>query len=87
VFGQSDSNSPPTSSPSSSSNIIDLSREYYLNQSSDEPKNGSIKVTFYGTSMLLFDDVKTRLLVDAFITYPSGVALLHGREFVEFESS
>jgi hypothetical protein len=51
-------------------------------QSSDEP-NGSIKVTFYGTPMLLFDDVETQLLVDAFITYPSGVALLQGRGFVE----
>jgi hypothetical protein len=86
VFGQSDSNFPQTSSPSSSSNIIDLYREYYLNQSSDEP-SGSIKVTFDGTPMLLFDDVERQLLVDVFITYPSGVALLDGMGFVEFEGS
>jgi L-ascorbate metabolism protein UlaG (beta-lactamase superfamily) len=34
-------------------------------------ENGKIKVTFLGTTTLLFDDDKTQLLVDAFVSRPS----------------
>ncbi len=40
------------------------------------PAGGQVKVTFYGTSTLLFDDGETQLLVDAFITRPDKETLL-----------
>ncbi|HEV2877517.1 MAG TPA: hypothetical protein VGW09_09600 [Nitrososphaeraceae archaeon] len=40
------------SSPSSPSNVIDLYREYYLNQSSDELKNGLGLRSFKAGSLL-----------------------------------
>lgn len=82
MFGKNDYNSSTTiatSSPSSAGDVIDLYSEYHLNQSDDEPKNGAVKVTFYGTSMLLFDDGETQLLVDPFISHPSRDAFLEGR--------
>jgi L-ascorbate metabolism protein UlaG (beta-lactamase superfamily) len=50
------------------SGVLDQYSRYYLNQSNQKPKNGSIKVTFLGTTMLLFDDGKTQFMLDGFIT-------------------
>ncbi|MEM9220552.1 MAG: MBL fold metallo-hydrolase [Cyanobacteria bacterium P01_F01_bin.150] len=58
-----------------STSAIDEYSDYYLEQTNKEPKNSSIKVTFYGTTMFLLDDGQTKLLFDAFITRPSiGIA-------------
>jgi L-ascorbate metabolism protein UlaG (beta-lactamase superfamily) len=48
--------------------VIDQYSRYFLSQSNQKPKHGSIKVTFLGTTMLLFDDGKTQLMLDGFIT-------------------
>jgi L-ascorbate metabolism protein UlaG (beta-lactamase superfamily) len=53
------------------SGIIDRYSSYYLSQNDQEPRNGAIKVTFFGTTMLLFDDGETRLMLDGYITRPS----------------
>jgi L-ascorbate metabolism protein UlaG (beta-lactamase superfamily) len=42
---------------------------YYANDPRP-PRNGAIKVTFLGTSTLLFEDDSTKLLVDGFISRP-----------------
>jgi L-ascorbate metabolism protein UlaG (beta-lactamase superfamily) len=55
-------------SASLASGTLDRYSSYYLSQSDEEPKNGSIKVTFLGTTMLLFDDGETKVLLDGFIT-------------------
>lgn len=46
-------------------------RDYYLSTAGGTPSNGAVKVTFYGTSTLLFDDGDTQIMVDAFITRPT----------------
>lgn len=52
---------------------IDKYSNYYLkqNQKNQIPSNGSIKATFYGTTMVLFDDGATQILIDAHLTRPS----------------
>lgn len=50
---------------------IDRYSDYYLQPNITEPINGSVKVTFYGTTMFLLDDGKTKLLLDAFVSRPS----------------
>jgi L-ascorbate metabolism protein UlaG (beta-lactamase superfamily) len=53
---------------------------YYLPHSDAEPSGGALKVTFYGTSTLLFDDGATQLLVDAFISRPDLATVLASME-------
>jgi L-ascorbate metabolism protein UlaG (beta-lactamase superfamily) len=53
-----------------SSKGIEQYSRYYLPQSNEDPKNGSIKVTSFGTTMLLFDDGETQVMVDGYITRP-----------------
>ncbi len=58
-----------------STSAIDEYRSFYLESSTQAAGNGSVKVTFYGTTMFLLDDGQTKLLFDAFITRPSiGIA-------------
>lgn len=61
----------PTEASEPLPEIIDQYSRYYLPQTDEQPKDGSIKVTWYGTTMLLFDDGETQLLIDAFVTRPS----------------
>jgi L-ascorbate metabolism protein UlaG (beta-lactamase superfamily)/heat shock protein HslJ len=58
----------PTSQEGASAGGIDQYRRYYLSQSNEAPKSGAVKVTFLGTTMLLFDDGETQLLIDGFIS-------------------
>ena len=67
---------PAKASTSPSSVTIERYSPYYLRQSNETSVNGAIKVTYYGTTMLLFDDGETQLLVDAHITRPSAEILL-----------
>jgi L-ascorbate metabolism protein UlaG (beta-lactamase superfamily) len=53
------------------SSDIDQYRKYYLSPSDEEPKSGTVKVTFLGTTTLLFDDGETQIMTDGFITRPS----------------
>ena len=55
----------------SGSATIERYSNYYLASTSNDPTNGAVKVTFYGTTMFLLDDGATQLLFDAFITRPS----------------
>lgn len=54
---------------------IDDYKPYFVNDVA-EPKNGSIKVTFFGVSTLLFDDGETQLLIDGYFTRTSMLPLL-----------
>ncbi len=51
-------------------------REFYLETNDGAPTNRAVKVTFYGTSTLLFDDGDTQIMVDAFITRPTMTTAL-----------
>jgi L-ascorbate metabolism protein UlaG (beta-lactamase superfamily) len=62
---------PSAAQQPSPSTGIDQYRSYYLKQDNAEPKNGSVKVTFLGTTTLLFDDGETQLMIDGFFTRPS----------------
>src|SRR5262245_6951007 len=47
---------------------------YYLKKECPgdcRPANGEVKITFFGATMLLFDDGETQFLIDGFITRPS----------------
>jgi L-ascorbate metabolism protein UlaG (beta-lactamase superfamily) len=46
-------------------------QSYYLEQENAEPADGAVKVTFLGTTSLLFDDGKTQLMIDGFFTRPT----------------
>jgi len=50
---------------------------------SDEPpyecRDGSIKVTFLGTTTLLFDDGRTQLMIDGFLSRPALSTVVFGR--------
>ncbi|PGV69465.1 MBL fold metallo-hydrolase, partial [Bacillus cereus] len=47
-------------------------REYYAPKTIQKVLNqGEVKVTFLGTSSLLFDDGNTQLMIDSFISRPS----------------
>ncbi|MEY9951848.1 MBL fold metallo-hydrolase [Leifsonia sp. EB34] len=53
---------------------------YYLPHSDEKPSDGAIRVTFYGTSTLLFDDGTTQFLIDAFITRPDLATVMASLE-------
>ena len=48
---------------------IDDYKDYYVNDTS-RPKDGAVKVTFFGVSTLLFDDGQTQILIDGFFSRP-----------------
>src|SRR5215475_4215517 len=50
---------------------IDRYRAHYLSASDGVPKDGAVKVTFLGTTTLLFDDGETQLMTDGFFSRPS----------------
>lgn len=52
---------------------IDRYRKHFLPTNDDAPTNGAVKVTFLGTTTLLFDDGETQLMTDGFFTRPSLV--------------
>lgn len=45
----------------------------------ERPTGGAVKVTFLGTSTLLFDDGKTQFMIDGFLTRPSRRQVILGR--------
>lgn len=45
-------------------------------QPGERPRDGSVRVTFLGTSTLLFDDGETQLMIDGFLTRPSRCEVL-----------
>ncbi|MEY9973980.1 L-ascorbate metabolism protein UlaG (beta-lactamase superfamily) [Lysinibacillus sp. RC46] len=52
-------------------------KEYYASKTKQKAlKQGQIKVTFLGTSSLLFDDGNTQLLIDGFISRPPLLKIL-----------
>src|SRR5512146_1160588 len=53
-----------------SGDLDDYAR-YNLPRNDGAPKDGAVKVTFLGTTTLLFDDGESQLLVDGFLTRPS----------------
>ncbi|MFC6593348.1 MBL fold metallo-hydrolase [Kitasatospora paranensis] len=56
---------------------ISTHQQHYLPVSDPSPPTGAqIKVTFYGISTLLFDDGRTQILIDAFLTRPTRQTLL-----------
>ena len=57
--------------PKRAASDIDQYRNYLLKSSSEEPKDGAVRVTFLGTAALLFDDGETQILVDGFFSRPS----------------
>lgn len=65
----------PTTAPAAA-----LSRyaPYLLPACGAAPANGAVRVTFLGTTTLLFDDGTTSILIDGFFTRPSLDVLLSG---------
>jgi L-ascorbate metabolism protein UlaG (beta-lactamase superfamily) len=59
---------------------INQYRPYFIKQSDDELKKGSIKVTFLGATTLLFDDGESQLMLDGFFTRPSLFRLIKNIE-------
>ncbi|HEV3385515.1 MAG TPA: MBL fold metallo-hydrolase [Gemmata sp.] len=59
---------------------INKYRPYFIKQSEDELKKGSIKVTFLGANSLLFDDGETQLMIDGFFSRPSLIRLIRNIE-------
>lgn len=49
---------------------LDRYRTHYLPETTRTPAGGSVKVTFLGTTTLLFDDGETQILTDGFFTRP-----------------
>jgi L-ascorbate metabolism protein UlaG (beta-lactamase superfamily) len=56
-----------TSSPAA----IEKFRSYYLEQTGAALTDGAVRVTFIGTTTLLFDDGDTQLMIDGFFTRPT----------------
>jgi L-ascorbate metabolism protein UlaG (beta-lactamase superfamily) len=52
---------------------------YFLAGEQREPQGDEVKVTFLGTSTLLFEDAHTQLMVDAFISRPGSIPVLLNR--------
>lgn len=52
-----------------SANISDY-RSYYINDTTTTIPVGAVRVTFFGTSTLLFDDGKTQIMIDGFFSRP-----------------
>src|SRR5262249_18589431 len=58
---------------------IEQYRKYYLSQSDEEPKNGTVTVTFLGTTTLLFDDGGTQIMTDGFFSRPPLLQVARGK--------
>jgi L-ascorbate metabolism protein UlaG (beta-lactamase superfamily) len=58
---------------------LDQYRKHYVKPSDEEPKNGTVKVTYLGTTTLLFDDGETQLMIDGFISRPSLLQIAKGK--------
>jgi L-ascorbate metabolism protein UlaG (beta-lactamase superfamily) len=54
-------------------------RPYFLKDADGTPKDGAVKVTFFGTTTLLFDDGETQLMTDGFFTRPSLITVARGK--------
>ncbi|MFK4294559.1 MBL fold metallo-hydrolase [Bacillus sp. RC250] len=55
-------------------------KEYYVSKTTQKVVNqGEVKVTFLGTSSLLFDDGNTQLMIDGFISRPSLPKILFSK--------
>lgn len=59
-------------------NTIQRYSRHFAKTNDEAPGDGSIRVTFFGTSTLLFDDGTTKILIDAFFTRPSLARILRG---------
>jgi L-ascorbate metabolism protein UlaG (beta-lactamase superfamily) len=62
------------------SSDINRYRPYFIKQSDGALKKGSIKVTFLGTTTLLFDDGESQLMLDGFFSRPSLLSLIKNIE-------
>ena len=60
-----------------SSNLNEFN-PYFINQL-DEITHGAVRVTFFGTTSLLFDDGETQLLIDGFFSRPSFFKAVFGK--------
>ena len=58
---------------------IDPYRDYLLKDSGEPLKDGAIRVTFLGTTTLLFDDGETQIMTDGFFTRPRMFTVATGR--------
>lgn len=58
--------------------LPDKYQPYFLPAATSLPGNGSIKVTYFGTSTLMFDDGKTKIMLDGFLTRPSTAKVVFG---------
>jgi L-ascorbate metabolism protein UlaG (beta-lactamase superfamily) len=67
----------PGQQPASGTDI-DRYRNHLLKEDAAEPKDGTVKVTFLGTTTLLFDDGETQLMIDGFFTRPPLVRVVRG---------
>lgn len=65
----------PASSPAS---VLDRYARYLLPPCAAFPENGAVRVTFLGTTTLLFDDGATQILIDGFFSRPSLEGLAQG---------
>jgi L-ascorbate metabolism protein UlaG (beta-lactamase superfamily) len=54
-------------------------RNYFITEEDAEPMKGSVKVTFLGTTTLLFDDGETQLMIDGFFSRPSLFQVARGK--------
>jgi L-ascorbate metabolism protein UlaG (beta-lactamase superfamily) len=57
---------------------IDRYRNHLLKEDAAEPKDGAVRVTFLGTTTLLFDDGQTQLMTDGFFSRPSLIQVVRG---------
>lgn len=53
--------------------------EYLLVDDAHVPKDGSVRITFLGTTTLLFDDGETKLMIDGFLTRSSFSQVMLGK--------
>jgi L-ascorbate metabolism protein UlaG (beta-lactamase superfamily) len=54
-------------------------RNHFIKGNAPEPKNGAVKVTFLGTTTLLFDDGQTQWMIDGFFTRPPLLKVAAGK--------
>lgn len=54
-------------------------QEYLITGEAPAPQNGAVRVTFLGTTTLLFDDGETKLMIDGFLTRPSILKVALGK--------
>jgi len=64
--------------PKRAGSDIDQYRNYYLTSSREAPREGSVRVTFLGTTTLLFDDGETQIMTDGFFSRPSLLQIARG---------